>query len=152
MALRVLHVVRCRWRPVAAAAVLHEISAYIYIVMSKAEFKRGEQGRRPKANADDRLPVKNMASWGCTESVIKEPRYAERAYQLCCPVETEEFSKIKGQVRNIRTPSMLGKARYHKDAFESGDRVQSTPGKDSAPLQRSEERSRPFFTARKKER
>jgi hypothetical protein len=120
--------------------------------MSKAEFKKGEIGRRRKANADERLPVKNMADWGCTESVIKEPRYADRAYELCCPVETEEFSKIKGQVRNIRTPSMLGKARYHKDAFESADQIASTPGKEQAPLHRMEERSRAFFTARKKER
>ena len=120
--------------------------------MSKAEFKRGEEGRRPKVGADDRLPVRNMTDWGCTESVIKEPRYADRAYQLCCPVETEAFSKIKGQVRDIRTPTILGKARFHKDAFESGDRIASTPGKDQAPLERMEERARTFFTARKKER
>jgi hypothetical protein len=119
----------------------------------KAQFESGETGRRRKVNADDRLPVKNMADWGCTGSVIKEPRYSDRSYELCCPVGYEEYSKIVGQTQNVRTPTMIAKARYHKDAFQSPDRISSTPGKDPAPLgKRSVEPPRQFFVARKKQR
>jgi hypothetical protein len=108
--------------------------------------------RRAKANADDRLPVKNMVDHGCTDDVIKAPTYADRSYQICCPVGQEEFSKITGQIQNVRTPSMLAKARLHKDAFQSPDRMKATPGKDPTTFSRSEEKQRPFFGPRKKKR
>jgi hypothetical protein len=118
----------------------------------KAEFKAGEEGRRPHQNADDRLPVRNMVDWGCTNGKIKEPRYSDRSYDLCCPYGTEETAKIVGQVRNIRTPTMLAKQRLHKDPFQTQDRIQATPGQDSAPLKVQEAPSRPFVVARKKKR
>lgn len=124
----------------------------------KAEFSDPGQfsestGRRRHQNADDRLPVRNMTDWGCTEDRIREPRYADRAYELCCPVGMEEYSKIVGQIQNVRTPTMLAKQRLHKDSFQTQDRIQSTPGKATAPLKGpQEEKSRPFFGGRKKKR
>lgn len=120
----------------------------------KAEFgSKDLVGRRSHRNADDRLPVKNMVDWGCTDDRIKEPRYSDRAYELCCPVGMEEYSKITGQIQNVRAPWMLAKQRISKDDFQTQDRIQSTPGKTSAPLKGpSEEAHRPFFGGRKKKR
>lgn len=110
-------------------------------------------GRRPHQNADDRLPVKNMKDWGCTDDRIKAPAYSDRAYDLCCPVGREEYSKIVGQIQNVRSPSMLAKQRLHKDAFQTGDRIASTPSQDRAPLKGPQEAPQtPFAVGRKKKR
>jgi hypothetical protein len=120
----------------------------------KAEFSAGATGRRPHRNADDRLPVKNMTDWGCTDTRIKEPRYSDRAYELCCPVGMEEYSKISGQIQNVRTPRMLAKQRYSKDDFQTQDRIQAAPAELSAPLKgpKTAAPNRPFFNGRKKKR
>lgn len=120
---------------------------------NKAEFPSGQDGRRPHQNADDRLPVKSMTDWGCTDTRIQAPRYSDRAYELCCPVGMEEYSKICGQIQNVRTPTMLAKQRLHKDAFQTQDRIKSTSGQDRAPMKGTqEEAQRPMFVARKKKR
>lgn len=115
------------------------------------QFEKSDIGRTPHRIADQRLPVKNMTDWGCTENTIKEPRYAERAYELCCPVGQEEYNKIVGQIQNVRAPYVLAKQKFFKDAFQTQDRIQSTPG-TQLHSGRVEEKSRPFAVGRSKER
>jgi len=120
----------------------------------KAEFESGDlNGRRIKSNADNLLPVRNMVNYGCNGKVIKAPVYSDRAYQLCSPVGCEEFNKIVGSIQDIRPPTMLAKQRYHKDDFQTQDRIRSTPGYSPAQLTGPlEQKPRPFFGGRKKER
>jgi hypothetical protein len=93
---------------------------------------------------DELLPVKNMADWGCDGKVIKAPVYADRAYQLCCPVDVQQYQKISGQIRNSDDPpSMLQKAAHKKPYFRT-PMTQSTPGKQLADWGAGEEKQTPF--------
>lgn len=121
---------------------------------TQANFSSSDDGGRDShRTADDKLPVKNMTDWGCTADRIKAPVYSDRAYELCSQEGNEEFMKIKGQVHNIRTPTMLAKQKLHKDPWQSQSRIKSTPGEMRAPLKGPlEAPQRPFAVARKKKR
>ena len=84
----------------------------------------GDLGHR---TPDELLPVKNMADWGCDGNFIKEPRYAERAYKLCSPVDGQPYQKITGQIVNADDPPSMLQKQKHKKPFFTTPMSRSTP-------------------------
>lgn len=102
--------------------------------------------------ADELLPVRNMADWGCTEHLIKAPRYADRAFVLCSQVRVQPYQKIAGQINDgTAPPTMLDKQSHKKPSF-SVPMSKSTPGKDKAPLALGYEKVTRFNPFRSKNR
>jgi hypothetical protein len=96
----------------------------------KAEFRPGQEDafRRQRPSADQLAPVRNMKDWGCNGDVIREPRYADRAYEYCAPVGMQCYDKIVGIVQDIMPPRMLGKQKFNKPANLSEDTVRAAAG------------------------
>lgn len=102
--------------------------------------------------ADELLPVRNMVDWGCTDSVIKAPRYADRAFVLCSPVAGQSFQKIAGQINDYPAPPTMLDKQSHKAPSFTVPMSKSTPNKDKAPLSAGEAPRARFHPFRSKTR
>jgi hypothetical protein len=94
--------------------------------------------------ADELLPVKNMADWGCTSDVIKAPQYADRAFVLCSQVRVQPYQKIAGQINDGTAPPTMLDKQSHKTPSLTVPMSKSTPAKSEPDWGAGEEKQTPY--------